>query len=83
MAPEPLLSPLPLLDVGTVAYRLGFSPEYVRELIRTGKLPARRFGRCLRIDAAAVKAFIDDGQVPSGTVPPHPAVLRDDFNGSD
>lgn len=78
------LLPLPfLLEVGTVAHRLGMSPEFVRELIRKGKLPAKRFGRCLRVDAADVRAYIEHEQAPLGTLPPHPAVLRDDFNGSD
>jgi excisionase family DNA binding protein len=65
MPTDPLDSSLPylphlprLLEVSQVALRLGFSPEYVRRLIRNGDLAAIRFGIRWRVDPADVQAFI-------------------------
>jgi excisionase family DNA binding protein len=64
-APDgPLIDPLPsliprLLEVAHVAHRLSASMEYVRDLIRDGKLSAIRLGRCYRIDPVDLQAFID------------------------
>jgi excisionase family DNA binding protein len=60
MSVDLLLAPLPqLLEVDQVAHRIGFSPEFVRKLIRRGQLPAVRFGRCWRIEAADVRALVE------------------------
>ena len=61
---DPLLSPLPrLLEVQHVAHRLSASQEFVRRLIREGKLEAIRLGTRWRVDPAALQAFIDQQRV--------------------
>lgn len=76
---SPHLAPAPLLlEVSLVAHRLSVSPEFVRVLLRRKALPAVRFGRRWRVDAADLQAYIDGHRVPSGTMPPHPARLRDE-----
>lgn len=54
-----------LLEVAHVAHRLRSSQEYVRELIRSRKLAAIRFGRRYRIDPLDLQAFIDAHRVPA------------------
>lgn len=51
--------PLPLLEVHQVAHRLGFSPEYVRQLLRDHALPAIRLGTRWRVDPLDLQAYID------------------------
>jgi excisionase family DNA binding protein len=62
---SPLVAPLlpHLLEVAHVAHRLSCSQEHVRELIRTGRLSALRFGRRYRIDPVELQAFIDRHRV--------------------
>lgn len=48
-----------LLEVAHVAHRLSVSDDFVRRLIRDGKLQAIRMGRRWRIDPVALEAFID------------------------
>lgn len=61
----PALPPQPpqLLEVAHVAHRLSASQEYVRELIRKGRLPAIQIGRRYRVDPADLKAFIDKHRI--------------------
>lgn len=54
-----------LLEVAHVAHRLRSSQEYVRELIRSGKLAAHRFGRRYRITELDYQAFIDKHRIPA------------------
>jgi excisionase family DNA binding protein len=51
-----------LRKVSDTAEILGVSPRYVYELIRQGELPAVRFGRYVRVPAAALQAWIADHQ---------------------
>lgn len=56
----PLLIALPrLLEVSHVAHRLSASPEFVRRLIREGRLPAIRLGIRWRVDPRDLEAYID------------------------
>ena len=47
-----------LLEVAHVAHRLGACQEFVRRLIRDGKLPAFLFGKRYRVDPVDLDAFI-------------------------
>lgn len=49
-----------LLEVAHVAHRLRVSPQYVRRLCQTRKLPAMRLGRRWRIKPSELQRFIDD-----------------------
>ena len=44
------------LTTDEVAAKLGISPETVRRLARSGKIPAIRYGKLWRFDPAVVKA---------------------------
>lgn len=48
-----------LLEVAHVAHRLSASQEYVRRLIRDGKLRAIRLGTRYRVDPVDLQTFID------------------------
>lgn len=48
-----------LLTTGETADILGITDRTVRTLVRTGSLPAVRFGRSVRFDPADVRNFID------------------------
>lgn len=54
-----------LLEVAHVAHRLRSSQEYVRKLIRAGKLAAIRIGRRYLIDPMDLQAFIDAHRIPA------------------
>ena len=55
----PAVPALPhLLEVSHVAHRLSASQEFVRRLIRDGKLAAIRLGTRWRVDPADLQAFI-------------------------
>jgi len=63
----PPVPPVPgLLEVAHVAHRLSASQEYVRELIRKGRLPAIQIGRRYRVDPVDLKAFIDKHRIAPG-----------------
>lgn len=53
------------LEVAHVAHRMRWSQEYVRELIRSGKLAAHRFGRRYRITELDLQAYIDKNRLPA------------------
>lgn len=58
--PSDPLAPLPrLLEVHEVAYQLKSSQEFVRRLIRQGRLPAIRLSSHWRVDARDLEAYID------------------------
>jgi excisionase family DNA binding protein len=48
-----------LLEVHEVAYQLKSSQEFVRRLIRQGRLPAIRLSSHWRVDARDLEAYID------------------------
>jgi excisionase family DNA binding protein len=48
----------PLLTVRDVAATLNVSPSTVRRYIRQGSLPGVRFAGSVRVDAAALEAFL-------------------------
>lgn len=54
-----------LLEVAHVSHRLRSSDEYVRQLIRSRKLAAIRFGNRYRIDPLDLQAFIDKHRIPA------------------
>ncbi len=63
----PLTTTIPhLVEVNVVAHRLSVSPEYVRDLIRDGKLAGVRLGNRWRVDTRDVTAFIDAQRVTNG-----------------
>lgn len=47
------------LEVAHVAHRLKVSPEFVRRLIRTGKLAAVPIGRRWRVSEAGLRAYLE------------------------
>lgn len=59
MEPDPSPHPPRLLEVSHVAHRLSASPEFVRRLIRQGKLPAIHLGTRWRVDPVDLQTFID------------------------
>lgn len=54
-----------LLDVGAVARALGMRPVTIWGWIRSGRLPAVRFGRTLRVRADVLAELIDAGLPPA------------------
>jgi len=58
-----------LLEVSHVAHRLSASHEYVRRLIREGKLPAIRLGTRWRIDPLDLQAFLDAQRTSDDDLP--------------
>lgn len=50
-----------LLTVREVAPKLKMSTGRVYELIRTGVLPAARFGKQVRVDPEKLRAFVEAG----------------------
>lgn len=59
-SPVPAVPTLqPLLEVAHVAHRLSASPEFVRRLLRDGKIAGIRFGKRWRIEPRDLQAFIE------------------------
>jgi excisionase family DNA binding protein len=52
----------PLLTYSQVADALHVSTRTVQTLVKSGKLPAVRFGQTVRIDPADLRRFIDDAK---------------------
>jgi excisionase family DNA binding protein len=48
---------LAVLDVTSAAAELGVSPEYIRRLVRAGRLRGVRVGRAWAIEATSWEAF--------------------------
>jgi excisionase family DNA binding protein len=57
--PVPAMPTMPLMEVDRVAYRMSVSPEFVRRLLRSGKLVGIRVGRMWRVDPREVQAYIE------------------------
>jgi len=72
---DAFFSPPRLLEVAHVAHRLSASQEFVRRLIREGKLKAIRIGRRWRIDPADLEAFIDAQRTADPHASPIPFLL--------
>lgn len=53
----------PLIAVADLKNRWGLHPESIRRYIRSGRLPAIRFGGRLRVNLEAVEAFEDSNRV--------------------
>lgn len=51
-----------LLTTGETADILGITDRTVRTLVRTGVLPAVRFGRSVRFDPVDLRRFVDDAK---------------------
>ncbi len=67
--PDPLLALPRLMDVHQVAHRLGFGIEVVRDLIRSGELPAILLrGRWWRVDPRDLDAYIEAGRLAAKTL---------------
>jgi len=56
---DPPVPPPQFLEVAHVAHRLHVSQQFVRKLIRVGKLKAVRFESLLRIDERDLHAYIE------------------------
>jgi excisionase family DNA binding protein len=73
----PAVSALPhLLEVSHVAHRLSSSQEYVRRLIRDGKLAAIRLGTRWRVDPLDLQAFIERQRHAAKEDPPERSRLQ-------
>lgn len=53
------LNPDPLLTVDEAASYLNLSASFVRQRITDGTLPARRFGRSVRIARSTIRAYAE------------------------
>lgn len=52
-----------LIAVADLKNRWGLHPESIRRYIRSGRLPAIRFGGRLRVNLKAIEAFEDSNRV--------------------
>ena len=57
--------PAPLLTVGQAAEYLRTGERFVRRLVSERRLPYVKLGKYVRIERAALDAFIESGRVPS------------------
>ena len=53
---------LPLIDLPTVAARLGVNHRYVRRLVAERRIPFFKLGKLLRFDPAEVEAWLDQAR---------------------
>jgi excisionase family DNA binding protein len=49
----------PLLDLPTVAQRLGVNHRHIRRLVAEGRIPYLKWGHLLRFDGADIEAWLD------------------------
>lgn len=56
------------LSTREAARRLGLTARTLYRLIDNGELPAYRFGRVIRLQAAEVDAFIEQARIAPGTL---------------
>lgn len=54
----------PLVDLPTVADRLGVNHRYVRRLVAERRIPFIKFGHLLRFDPAEIDAWLDEARRP-------------------
>ena len=62
-----------LIDITTLAERLGDSERHIRRLVAERRIPFLKVGRFVRFDSAEIARWIDDGRKP---------VMRDHLNGA-
>lgn len=67
MTPEPG-APIEWLSTAEAASRLGITPRTLYRFIDEGQLPAYRFGRVIRLQAADIDAFIQACRIEPGTL---------------
>jgi excisionase family DNA binding protein len=58
-----------LLTVAEAAQRLSVRPSTIRSWLSKGRLPRTKCGRCTRVPADAVEAFISANTKPSSHFP--------------
>jgi len=56
------------LSTGEAAARLGITPRTLYRFVDEGQLPAYRFGRVIRLQAADVDRFIEACRIEPGTL---------------
>lgn len=59
------VGPVPLLTVAQAAEFLGTGERFVRRLVSERRLPYVKVGKYVRIERAALDAFIESGRVAS------------------
>jgi excisionase family DNA binding protein len=52
-----------LLDIDTVAERLGVTPRFVRRLVNERRIPFHKIGRYVRFDPTDVDRFVESARV--------------------
>jgi excisionase family DNA binding protein len=52
-----------LIDLPTVAQRLGVNERHVRRLVAERRIPFLKWGHLLRFDPAEIEAWLDAGRV--------------------
>jgi excisionase family DNA binding protein len=52
-----------LIDLPTVAERLGVNKRHIRRLVAERRIPFLKWGHLLRFDPAAIDAWLDAGRV--------------------
>jgi excisionase family DNA binding protein len=55
-------APEPLLDLPTVAKRLGVNERHVRRLVAERRIPYLKWGRLLRFDPVELEAWLDEAR---------------------
>lgn len=73
-------APTALLTVTGAAERLAIAPSTVRTMIRTGRLPAKRIGRAVRLAIADVDSLAEK-RATGGPESPHERAARVDIGG--
>jgi excisionase family DNA binding protein len=53
-----------LIDIATLAERLGDSERHIRRLVGERRIPFLKLGRFVRFDAAEIVRWLDDGRKP-------------------
>lgn len=55
-----------LIDIETVARRLGVTVRHVRRLVSEARIPLIKWGHLLRFDPVEIEAWIDSQRGPPG-----------------
>ena len=62
---EDMTTELPeLIDITTLAERLGDSERHIRRLVAERRIPFLKVGRYVRFDSAEIVRWLDDGRKP-------------------
>jgi excisionase family DNA binding protein len=54
----------PLLDVASLAERLGVTERFVRRLVAERRVPFLKLGKFIRFDPRAIESWLDSATVP-------------------